>query len=127
MSVELLQRVKAHIEPLLTGYQIRYFRWTDADLLNKGQVVLFRMAGTGGSSDHLVQYPDVSVQVLCDEDKVAQGSALVLSIMRYLRSEEGFSSGPVENYEPLQNTGPSYLNNGRARFELVIRCMVEDH
>ena len=53
--------------------------------------------------------------------------ATMLAIVRYLRSEAGFTGATVENFEPLSQTGPAYLQNGRARFELVVRCMVEDH
>ena len=127
MSDELLNRVKNHILPLLTGYAIRFYRWTDEDLQGAGQVVLFRMAGTAGPSDHQIQYPDVSVQMICNPDQVRAGDAVMLSVLRFLRSEAGFTSGTVENFEPLSQSGPSYLENGRARFEMVIRCLVEDH
>mgnify|MGYP001244658100 CR=1 FL=1 len=127
MSNELLQRVSSHISHLLTGYTLRYFRWTDSDLRGSGQVVLFRMAGTSGPSDHQIQYPDVSVQMICNPDSVVAGDAVMLSVLRFLRSEAGFTSATIENFEPLRLTGPAYLENGRARFELVIRCLVEDH
>ena len=127
MSDVLLQRVSGHIAALISGYSIRYYRWTDADLNGQGGVVLFRMSGTGGAADYHVQYPDVSIQIICDPDKVRDADATMLAIVRYLRSEAGFTSATVENFEPLSQTGPAYLQNGRARFELVVRCMVEDH
>lgn len=127
MSDVLLQRVSGHVSALITGYSVRYYRWTDADLNGKGSVVLFRMSGTSGAADHLVQYPDVSIQIICDPEKVRDADATMLAIVRYLRSEAGFTSATVENFEPLSQTGPAYLQNGRARFELVVRCMVEDH
>ena len=127
MSDILLNRVKDHIAALLTGYTIRFYRWTDADLQGGGDVVLFRMAGTGGASDYQIQYPDVSVQMICAPDRVRDGDAVMLSVLRFLRSDAGFTSGDVEGFEPLSMTGPAYLENGRARFELVVRCLVEDH
>lgn len=127
MSDVLLNRVKDHIAALLTGYTIRFYRWTDADLQGGGDVVLFRMAGTAGVSDHQIQYPDVSVQMICAPDRVRAGDAVMLSVLRFLRSDAGFTSDDVENFEPLRLTGPAYLENGRARFELVVRCLVEDH
>ena len=127
MSDVLLQRVSGHVSALITGYSVRYYRWTDADLNGKGGVVLFRMSGTGGAADYHVQYPDVSIQIICDPEKVRDADATMLAIVRYLRSEAGFTSATVENFEPLSQTGPAYLQNGRARFELVVRCMVEDH
>lgn len=127
MSDVLLNRVKDHIAALLTGYTIRFYRWTDADLQGGGDVVLFRMAGTAGASDYQIQYPDVSVQMICAPDRVRDGDAVMLSVLRFLRSDAGFTSGDVEGFEPLSMTGPAYLENGRARFELVVRCLVEDH
>lgn len=127
MSVVLLSRLKDHIVHLLTGCQIRYFRWHDADLNGAGNVVLFRMAGSGGASDHLLQSRDVSMQLICAPDAVQAGDALMLSVVRFLRSEDGFTGLDAVGYEPLATSGPAYLENGRARFELVIRCLVEDH
>lgn len=127
MSHELLLNVRNHIGHLLTGYQIRFYRWTDEDLKGAGRVVLFRMAGSAGPSDHQIQYPDVSVQMLCAPDQVMAGNAVMLSVLRFLRSDAGFTSENIEGFEPLSMTGPSYLENGRARFELAVRCLVEDH
>ena len=127
MSDVLLQRVSGHIAALIASFSVRYYLWSDADLNGQGGVVLFRMSGTGGAADYHVQYPDVSIQIICDPDKVRDADATMLAIVRYLRSEAGFTSATVENFEPLSQTGPAYLQNGRARFELVVRCMVEDH
>ena len=127
MSDVLLERVSAHIASLITGFSVRYYHWSDADLNGQGGVVLLRMSGTGGAADYHVQYPDVSIQIICDPEKVRDADATMLAIVRYLRSEAGFTSATVENFEPLSQTGPAYLQNGRARFELVVRCMVEDH
>lgn len=127
MSAELLQQVRAHVGHLIEGYQVRYFQWTDYDLVGSGQVILFRMAGTSGPSDHQIQYPDVSIQLVCDSDKVLEGDAVMLEIVRFLRSDLGFTSEYVEGYEPMKVTGPSRLENGRMRFELVLRCLVENH
>lgn len=127
MSAELLQRVSAHIEHLIFGYSIRYYRWSDEDLNGTGQIALFRMAGTGGPSDYQIQYPDVSIQLLCNANAVAHGNDVMLSVLRFLRSDAGFTSETVEGFEPFAISGPAYLQNGRARFELVVRCLVEDH
>lgn len=127
MSAELLQRVSAHIEHLIFGYSIRYYRWSDEDLSGNTPVVLFRSDGIRGQSDHQLQYIDVSMQMVCNPNAVQAGDAVILSVLRYLRSEGGFSSDAVGNFEPIAMTGPVYLQNGRARFELVVRCMVEDH
>lgn len=127
MSAELLQKVSAHVAHLLTGYAIKYYRWSDEDLNGSGQVVLFRSDGIRGGSDYQLQYVDVSMQMVCNPSAVQAGDAVMLSVLRYLRSDDGFKGGTVGNFEPIAMTGPAYLQNGRARFEIVIRCMVEDY
>lgn len=128
MSDDLLRRVSSHLDSgdLLEGYVVRYFRWTDADLNGAGGVILFRMAGTAGRSDSVAQTPHVSIQMLCDPDAVVAGDARMLAMLRYLR--ENYSSADVRNMFPVGPVlGPSYLENNRARFEITVSCLVEDH
>ena len=127
MSYHLLKDFYDHIAPMLAGYKIRYYRWLDEDLNGKGKVALFRMSGSQGVSNFLVQYPDISFSLLADANAVVEADQLLLEIKRFLRSDAGFTSAAIENFEPLTQIGPTYLQNGRARFELVVRCMVEDH
>lgn len=129
MSANLLQELRQHITHLIPeGWIVRYYRWNDDDIHGRGNIILFRMSGTGGFADWHIQYPDVSIMLLTNPDGVRSGDALMLSITQFLRSEEGFLSQTVLNYEPLLPvTGPSYLENERARFEMSIRCLVTDH
>ena len=129
MSKTLLQRVRGHIVTdggLLTGYTTRYYRWTDTDLKGSGNVALFRMSGTGGPTDFQQQQHDVSLYLMGTKTRVTQADTDMLSVLQYLRAN--FDSANVFSYTPLQAyTGPTYLSNGRAIFEMVIRCGVTDH
>jgi hypothetical protein len=129
MSAALLQRVKAHIMDdggLLTGYTPRFFRWTDTDLRGAGSVALFRMTGTGGAFDWQVQFSDVSLFLLTAQDAAASGADDMLAVSRYLH--DSYSTDGAFYLFPLGAfTGPAYLENGRASFELVIRTGTTDH
>ncbi|MDH5796931.1 MAG: hypothetical protein OEZ19_00060 [Paracoccaceae bacterium] len=129
MSRVLLERVRQHIVTtggLLGAYTVRYYRWSDKDLSGAASVALFRMSGTGGGANHEVQKPDVSLFLLASPSLVKQADDDMLSVLQYLRSD--YAGTSVFAYHPLQGyTGPAYLENGRAMFEMVIRCGVEDH
>lgn len=129
MSSQLLLRVKNHIADqggLLTSYAKKYYRWSDADLKGSGGVALFRLTGTAGEVNSQVQHVDVSLFLLAAPELVTQADSDMLSVLRYLRAS--YSSSGVFEYRPLQSyTGPIYMENGRAMFEMVIRCGVEDH
>jgi hypothetical protein len=129
MSDVLLNRVSSHIVTdgsLLPGYQVKYYRWSDRDLKGSADVALFRMSGTSGPSDPEAQQHDVSLSLLVGADQVRAADSHMLSVLRYLRDDfetEGvFAMSPLGAY-----TGPSYLENDRAIFEMVIRCGTEDH
>lgn len=129
MSNTLLLRVKNHIVDdggLLASYAVRYYRWSDKDLNGAGGVALFRMTGTSGEVNHEAQQLDVSLFLLAAPALVTQADADMLAVLQYLRAD--FSDTGVFAFHPLQGyTGPVYLENGRAMFEMVIRCGVEDH
>lgn len=129
MSATLLQRVKGHIVDdggLLSAYKVRYFRWTDRDLGGSARVALFRMTGTSGRVNHEAQQQDVSLHLLAGASLTKQADDDMLSVLQYLRSS--FAATDVYAMHPLGGfTGPSYLQNGRAMFEMVIRCGVTDH
>lgn len=129
MSSQLLLRLKNHIVDqggLLTSYAKKYYRWSDADLKGSGGVALFRLTGTAGVVDSQAQDIDVSLFLLAGPSLVTQADSDMLGVLRYLRAN--YSSSGVFNYTPLQSyTGPVYMENGRAMFEMVVRCGVEDH
>lgn len=128
MSATLMERLEQHLQAdnLLDGYSVRFYRWSDQDLRGSGQVILFRMPGTSGDSAHVIQRPDVSIQILCDPSQVKNGDDRMLAILRYIRAN--FQTNGVVNMWPIgPYTGPVYLENNRAMFELVVRCVTEDH
>ena len=134
MSVQLLQRMRSHLDQgnLLDGYKVLFYRWSDQDLNGSGQVILFRMPGTEGDGAHVIQRPDIEINMLCDPDQVAAGDARMLQILQYLRANfetaEDNPFGRVFNMWPIGvYSGPTYLQNNRAMFNLVVRCMTEDH
>jgi len=89
MSRTLLQRVKAHIVDdgaLLSGYAIRYFRWTDTDLSGAGEIALFRTSGTAGQVNRQVQFVDVSLLLMASPANVGAADDAMLGVIQYLRS-----------------------------------------
>ena len=132
MSVQLLQRLSQHLDDggLLTGYEVKYYRWSDQDLNGDGQVILFRMPGTEGDGAHVIQRPDMEIRILCDPDQVQAGDARMLQILQYVRAnfEVDNTFGRFINLWPIGvYTGPTYLENNRALFRLVVRGVTEDH
>lgn len=129
MSRTLLQRARAHIVTtggLLGSYQTRYYRWTDRDLNGSANIALFRMTGTSGPVNHEYQQNDISLILLRSRENVVQGDDDMLAVTRFLRQD--YDGPDVVAYHPLTtHTGPVYLENDRATFELVIRCGVTDH
>lgn len=132
MSVQLLQRLSQHLNDagLLAGYQVKYYRWSDQDLNGSGQLILFRMPGTSGDGAHVIQRPDIEINMLCDPKKVTAGDKRMLAILQHLRENfdvdnqfgQMFSLWPTGPY-----SGPTYLQNNRALFRLVVRAVTEDH
>lgn len=126
MSTELLSRVRNHINHLLTGYTVKYYRWSDDDLATEaGKVIMFRMNGTG-VGNHQRQLQDVRISVMSSPDDAASADDDMLAILRYLRAN--YEATDVFNIDPFGNyAGPIWLSNGRALFEMTVRCGVEDH
>jgi hypothetical protein len=129
MSRTLLQRVKTHIVDtgtLLSGYSVRYFKWQDTDLSGAGEIALFRTMGTEGQVNRHVQFPDVSLYLLASPANVGQADDDLLGVVQYLRANPS-GTGAFNMFPAGTFTGPTYLENGRAIFELVIRTGTTDH
>lgn len=110
-----------HVSDLLDGYALRYHRWTDADQSGAGDLVLFRLAGTG-SSDFLIDGPDVLIRLLCAPDRVETGRVAIRSIQARLYSD--YEGQGAFLFLPMGNIiGPMYLQNERAIFDLNVRVM----
>lgn len=131
MSQALLLRTKQHIIDnggLLAAYETRYYRWSDRDLNGAANIVLFRMTGTSGPTNHEAQQHDISLFLLAAPALVRQADQDMLAVLQYLRADGNYDTTGVYAFHPLQSyTGPTYLENDRAMFEMVIRCGVEDH
>jgi hypothetical protein len=116
-----LDQLRYHIEDLITDYQVRFHRWTDADQNGRGQLVLFRISGTG-NSDYLISKRDVLVRMLCNPDQVEAGRKVMEDIQS--RVYDDFSGEGAFLFLPMGEVmGPMYLQNERATFDLNIRVM----
>ena len=116
-----LAQLSAHVADLITAYAIRFHRWTDSDQNGTGQLVLFRLSGTG-ASDHLISGRDVLVRMLCSPAQVEAGRLVMERIQRRLFTEfEG--QGAFLFYPIGEIMGPMYLQNERAIFDLNVRVM----
>ena len=88
------------------------------------------MPGTAGNGAHVIQRPDIEINMLCDPGEVKSGDERMLAILQYLRENFDvdnqfgriFSLWPIGVY-----SGPTYLQNNRALFALVVRAVTEDH
>lgn len=132
MSVELLQRFREHLDAgnLLTGYTVKYYRWSDQDLQGAGQVARFRMPGTEGNGAHVIQRPDMELTLMCNPDQVNATDKRMLQILQYLRANfsSDTASGVIVNLWPFNGySGPVFLENNRAQFSMVVRAVTEDH
>lgn len=127
MSLTLLQRVHAHLDAanLLTGYSVRYFRWTDADIAGNTPFIMFRQSGSG-SSDILLQDTQVSVVLVGLPTTVVDADARAQQILRYVRGSTVQTDDAIR-FDPVGTVrGPTYLENGRPVFEIVVRVYTED-
>lgn len=127
---EVLERVRDWLEDaeLLTGYSVKFFRWTDEELQGAARQILIRPDGTEGPSDPYVQRPRVQLVLIEEPTRVLEGDARMRAVTREARSLT--EPGPLDTVEidaagPVQ--GPFYLDNGRAWWRLVLTVTVEDH
>lgn len=126
MSATLLTRVKNHLDAssLLAGYDVRYFRWTDADADGNTPFILFRQSGSG-NSNLLVQDTRVSIILVQNPTGATAGDTRMQSILRLLRGSTNVTG--ILRFDPQGTVrGPMYLENGRPVFELVVACVTED-
>ena len=126
MSLAVLQRVQKHLDDagLLTGYETKYFRWTDADVANAEPFVLFRQSGETGS-DEFVQGILVQITLVTVPTGVVSADALMTEIARLFRVD-GSEAGAFRFDVQGGVVGPMYLDNGRPVFTLDVRVMTED-
>lgn len=126
MSLSLLESVRDHIQDagLLTGYDVRFFRWTDQDAEGNSPLIMFRIGGSG-DSNVVVQQTDVAVVLLENPTSVVTGDARMADILRLFRTTP--TRAGIIRFLPLgTKLGPFYLENGRPVWELTIRVFTED-
>lgn len=129
MSATLLQRVSSHIITdggLLSTYSLRYYQWLDDDLNGAGKVAMFRGTGIGGEINRHVQHLDVHLFLLANRDDAKNTDDDMLGVVQYLRDNPS-TTGAFNLFPFTGYTGPTFLQNGRALFELPIRVGVTDH
>jgi hypothetical protein len=126
MSVSLLQKVSTHAATVINpaDYNIKYFRWSDADMNGNTPFIVYRKAGDG-SSNILLQQVDVMIQLCQNPDSVVVGDAAMDLILRLFRGQT--VQDGVIRFDPIGGVqGPMYLQNGRPIWELTIRCFTEN-
>lgn len=128
MSAALLENIANHLTDagLLTGLDKKFYRWTDADLNGSADFIVFRMAGTAGARDATLQQPDVRILLCVMPANVKLGNQKADAIFANFAGTS--TATGVVKFEPLATvSSPMYLDNGRAVFEINVRCFVQDH
>jgi hypothetical protein len=116
-----LAQLSAHVADLITGYAVRFHRWTDADQNGAGKLVLFRLSSTG-DSDFLVSRRDVLIRMLCNPAQVEAGRVVMQRIQARIFTE--YKGQGAFHFQPMGEVlGPMYLQNDRAMFDLNVRVM----
>ena len=127
MSIGLLEKVSGHLKDagLMTGFDDKYYSWTDKDGEGSAGFVLFQMAGTSGIRNATVQSPDVRLLLVCKKDKLREGNNEADAIFANFAGMTKPTG--ILKLDPIGTVmGPYYLDNGRGVFEIVVRCFVQD-
>ena len=128
MSVALLESLANDLanRGLLNGYAIKYYRWKDKDLSGSAKFVLFRMAGSSGPRDSVVQSPDVKILFVGEPDDIRNVNDIADGVFNYFAGIE--KPEFVQKLEPLASVlGPYELDNSRCVFEVNVRCFIEGY
>jgi hypothetical protein len=104
---------------LLDGYQVRFNRWSDADLEGAGNFVLFRVAGPG-VSNRIQQRYDVDVYMVAEPDSYVATQNAIAAVASYLRAAV-IPPNAVRYSVPSNPTGPFEMTNGRQVFQLAVQ------
>lgn len=114
------------VKGLMNGFVPKYHRWSDTDMKGQANFVLFRMAGTGGIRNSVVQSPDVRILVVAYPDTLTSADDMANDIYRYFASID--KPDYVVKLEPVGGVmGPYNADNGRVIYELVVRCFIEGY
>lgn len=122
-----LKRVRAFLElspNLITGYKVKYFKWTDKDGKGKQPLCVLRTSGSGASTSNM-QMVDTSVQLIGLPTTIKSTDDKMEAILARVRAQKSVTG--VVKFEALGTVmGPRFLENGRPVFDLNIRAYCED-
>ena len=121
-----VERLRNHLDAasLLTGYTVKYDRWSDSDLASKDSFVVFRLAGTGGDSAFDIQQPDIRVIIVAVPEVAQTARNTAWKIIEYLR--KSYSDSNAWLYEPIGfPQGPSEMSDGRVVWEVTVRVHMD--
>jgi len=122
----ILADTVAYLGTLLDGYEVKYFRWTDADESSDTPFVMLRFPGGGGASNVILQQLDVLLALVQTPTGAVTGHDDMSAILAKVR--QGGGQNTVTRFEPMGSlSGPQYLENGRPVWTLNIRCYTEDY
>lgn len=128
MSIPLLEAIANDlaIKGLLNGFSQKFNRWTDTDMKGQANFVLFRMAGTSGIRNSVVQSPDVRLLIVAYPDALKPADEMANDIYRYFAGTD--KPDYVVKLEPIGSVmGPYSADNARVIYELVVRCFIEGY
>lgn len=123
MSATLLQAMSTYLASEINGYTVKYYKWTDQDLAGSGEFVVFRMVQSG-NSNNLISRPVMLIQVVANPATVTAADAVIHNVHDALLANDA-PTGMVKVNPVGRPMGPYYLENGRAVFELNVRCYVD--
>lgn len=122
MSVAVMQSLRQYLEDagLLTGYTVRFNRWSDYDLDQAGNFVLFRISSPG-VANRIQQRYDIDIYMVAEPETYVTTQNDIAAVADYLRS---IAQPPdVVRYSvPGTPTGPFEMTNGRQVFQLVVQA-----
>ena len=117
-----LEAVLKQAPDLTTGYTVLYHRWDDAG--TPGPLIAFRRSGMG-TSDQIVQYPDVDIIIMTTPNAVQTGDQRAQDILRRFRAAS--ETAGIVRHDPLAGVqGPFYTANGRPWWRMTIRSATVD-
>jgi len=122
VSVSVMQSLRQYLADagLLDGYQVRFNRWSDADLEGAGNFVLFRVAGPG-VSNRIQQRHDIDLYMAAEPESYVATQNAIEAVSGHLRAAV-IPPNAVRYSVPSNPTGPFEMTNGRQVFQLAVQA-----
>jgi hypothetical protein len=117
------EELKTHLDSanLLAGFNFRFFRWYDSDIVAGGRHAVIRPDG-GGAVDPAIGRPDLRILLVGGFNEAQDIEANAQAIKSFLLQNP--SSGDIMQFQLLTDIiGPIFLENDRPVFELNIRAL----